>query len=42
MIMMSAVGELDSVVRCLEMGAEDYLPKPLDHLLLTSRVNTSC
>ncbi|GAB7028711.1 hypothetical protein JCM4914_01720 [Streptomyces platensis subsp. malvinus] len=38
-IMMSAVGELDSVVRCLEMGAEDYLPKPLDHLLLTSRVN---
>ncbi|MEV6319053.1 response regulator [Streptomyces sp. NPDC051776] len=38
-IMMSAVGDLDSVVRCLEMGAEDYLPKPLDHLLLTSRVN---
>ncbi|MFI5523606.1 two-component system response regulator [Streptomyces platensis] len=38
-IMMSAVGELDSVIRCLEMGAEDYLPKPLDHLLLTSRVN---
>ncbi|MFE1176788.1 two-component system response regulator [Streptomyces sp. NPDC058773] len=37
-IMMSAVGELDSVIRCLEMGAEDYLPKPLDHLLLTSRV----
>ncbi|MEU5212432.1 response regulator [Streptomyces sp. NPDC020742] len=38
-IMMSAVGDLDSVVRCLEMGAEDYLPKPLDHLLLTSRVD---
>ncbi|MFI0711460.1 response regulator [Streptomyces inhibens] len=38
-IMMSAVGELDSVIRCLEMGAEDYLPKPLDHLLLTSRVD---
>ncbi|WP_246102899.1 response regulator [Streptomyces piniterrae] len=38
-IMMSAVGDLDSVIRCLEMGAEDYLPKPLDHLLLISRVN---
>ncbi|WP_328388240.1 response regulator [Streptomyces sp. NBC_00400] len=38
-IMMSAVGDLDSVIRCLEMGAEDYLPKPLDHLLLASRVN---
>lgn len=39
-IMMSAIGDLDSVIRCLELGAEDYLPKPLDSLPLTSRVNS--
>lgn len=38
-IMMSTLGEMDSVIRCLELGAEDYLPKPLDSLLLASRVN---
>ncbi|WP_051942328.1 response regulator [Streptacidiphilus rugosus] len=38
-IMMSSLGEMDSVIRCLELGAEDYLPKPLDSLLLVSRVN---
>src|SRR5262245_14291930 len=27
-IMISAIDELDSVVRCIELGAEDYLPKP--------------
>ena len=29
-IMISAVGDVDSVVRCIELGAEDYLPKPFD------------
>lgn len=38
-IMMSAVGEMDSVVRCLELGAEDYLAKPVDPLVLASRIN---
>ena len=38
-VMMSALGEMDSVVRCLEMGAEDYLPKPLNAVLLSSRIN---
>jgi DNA-binding response OmpR family regulator len=38
-IMMSALGEMDSVIRCLEMGADDYMPKPLDALLLSTRVN---
>jgi len=27
-IMISSVEEMDSVVRCIEMGATDYLPKP--------------
>ncbi len=38
-IMMSTLSEMDGVIRCLEAGAEDYLPKPLDYLLLLSRVN---
>jgi len=40
-IMVSAVDELDSVVRCIEMGAEDYLPKPFNQVLLKARVNAS-
>jgi DNA-binding response OmpR family regulator len=37
-IMISAVDEISSVVRCIEMGAEDYLPKPFDPVLLRARV----
>ncbi len=37
-IMVSALDELDSVVRCIELGAEDYLPKPFDPVLLHARV----
>src|SRR5439155_1401441 len=33
-IMISALDELDSIVRCIEMGAEDYLPKPFNTVLL--------
>ena len=33
-IMTSALDELDSVVRCIEMGAEDYLTKPVNPVLL--------
>ncbi len=36
-IVVSAVEEMDSVVRCIEMGAEDYLPKPFDPVLLKAR-----
>ena len=39
--MVSAVGELDSVVRCIEMGAEDYLPKPINSVLLKARIGSS-
>lgn len=38
-IMVSAVDEMASVVRCIEMGAEDYLQKPYDPVLLLARVN---
>ena len=38
-IMISAVDEIESVVRCIEMGAEDYLPKPLDPVILRARIN---
>lgn len=37
-IVVSALDELASVVRCIEMGAEDYLPKPFDPVLLRARV----
>jgi CheY-like chemotaxis protein/predicted metal-dependent HD superfamily phosphohydrolase len=40
-IMISAVDEMDSVVRCIEMGATDYLPKPFNPALLRARVNAS-
>ncbi len=40
-VMVSAVGELDSVVKCIEMGAEDYLPKPINPVLLKARIGSS-
>ena len=39
-IMISALDETDSVIRCIEAGAEDYLPKPFDPVLLAARINT--
>jgi two-component system cell cycle response regulator len=38
-IMVSALEDIQCVVRCIEMGAEDYLPKPFDPVLLRARVN---
>ena len=38
-IMVSALDDYDHVVRCIELGAEDYLPKPFDPVLLRARVN---
>jgi class 3 adenylate cyclase len=40
-IMISALSELDSVVRCIEAGADDYLAKPFDPILLRARVGSS-
>jgi phosphoserine phosphatase RsbU/P len=40
-IMISAVEEMDSVVRCIELGAEDYLPKPFNSTLLRARIGAT-
>ena len=40
-IVISAIDDLDSVARCIEMGAEDYLPKPFNKVLLKARVAAS-
>jgi adenylate cyclase len=40
-IVISALDELDSVIRCIEAGAEDYLPKPFDPVLLRARIDSS-
>jgi len=40
-IMTSSLDELDSVVKCIELGAEDFLTKPLNPVLLRARVNAS-
>src|SRR5712692_9915792 len=37
-LMISALDEMDSVVRCIQLGAEDYLPKPFDPVLLQARI----
>ena len=38
-IMISAVDQLDSVVQCIELGAEDYLPKEFNPTILRARVS---
>jgi sigma-B regulation protein RsbU (phosphoserine phosphatase) len=40
-IMISALNEIESVVRCIELGAVDYLSKPFDPVLLKARVGAS-
>ena len=40
-IVISALDEIDSVVRCIEAGAEDYLSKPFNPILLQARVGAS-
>jgi adenylate cyclase len=38
-IMISAVDETESIVRCIEIGADDYLPKPFNPVILRARMN---
>ena len=40
-IMISGIDELSSVVRCIEMGATDYLQKPFDRAILQARLKSS-
>jgi len=40
-VMTSALDELDSVVKCVQMGAEDYLTKPINPVLLNARITAS-
>ncbi|MEZ4717850.1 MAG: response regulator, partial [Caldilineaceae bacterium] len=40
-IVISALDEIESAVRCIELGAEDYLPKPFDPVLLKARLRAT-
>ena len=40
-IMVTAVDEMESTIRCIELGAEDYLPKPFNPVLLRARIGAS-
>jgi CheY-like chemotaxis protein len=40
-IVTSALDEMNSVVKCIQMGAEDYLTKPVDQVLLKARIDAS-
>ncbi len=39
-IVISAIDEVESAVRCIEIGAEDYLSKPFNPVLLKARVHS--
>jgi len=40
-IVVSAVDEIESVARCIELGAEDYLLKPFNRIILRARISAS-
>lgn len=40
-IMISGLREVDAVARCIEAGADDYLPKPFNPTLLRARINST-
>jgi signal transduction histidine kinase len=40
-IVISSMDEMDSIVRCIEMGATDYLAKPFNPVLLHARIKAS-
>jgi adenylate cyclase len=37
-IMISGVDQIESVVRCIELGAEDFIPKPFNPVLLRAKI----
>jgi class 3 adenylate cyclase len=38
-VVVSSVDDMDSIVRCIEIGADDYLIKPFNHTLLKARIS---
>jgi signal transduction histidine kinase len=40
-MVVSSTDEMESIVRCIEMGATDYLPKPFNPVLLHARIRAS-
>ena len=40
-IVTSSLEGIDHIVRCIELGAEDYLPKPVNPVLLKARLGAS-
>ncbi len=40
-IMISAIDEVDNAVKCIEIGAEDFVPKPFNPVLLRARISSS-
>lgn len=39
-IMISGLDDLNSVAKCIQQGADDYLPKPYKPILLQARINS--
>ena len=40
-IVISGADQFEKTIKCIEMGAEDYLPKPFDPILLRARIYSS-
>ncbi len=40
-IMLTALDDVESTVRCIEAGAEDYVPKPFNPVILRARISAS-
>ena len=40
-VMISAADEIENVTQCIEMGAEGFLPKPFNSMILRARINAS-
>ncbi len=37
-VVISAITEMDSIVKCIQLGADDYLTKPLNKIILEARI----
>ena len=40
-IMVSAFNDVDGIAKCIQLGAQDYLPKPLNGTILLAKVISS-